>query len=88
METKATSGLWKLDWRDVLKGLLVAALTQPFMILQQSLAAGKLTCDWRAMGMAAVGGLVAYLVKNFFTPEQVIVKPDTPAANATMPQNQ
>ena len=56
-----------LNWSDILKGLLMAVLTPSVLIIQQSLDAGVLTFNWKQIGMAAVAGGFAYLVKNFFS---------------------
>lgn len=61
------STLYSVNWRDVIKGLVVAILTPVFVIIQQSITAGSLVFDWKAIAIAAVGGLLAYLTKNFFT---------------------
>lgn len=62
-----TSNFLSLNWLDVAKGLLMAILTPVVVIIQQSLESGVFTFDWKTIGLAAVGGGFAYLVKNFFT---------------------
>jgi hypothetical protein len=62
------SDFLKLNLNDILKGLLMAVLTPVVVIVQQSIEAGAFTFDWKSIGLAAVGGGFAYLVKNFFTP--------------------
>ena len=76
-----TSGLFRLNLMDVAKALLIAVLTPVLVIVQSSLDAGQLTFDWKHMGMAAIGGGVAYLIKNFLTPASV-VSPPTDKTNA------
>lgn len=71
---KITSKLYSLDKNDLLKGLLMAVVTPCLVIIQSSLDSGTLTLDWKNIGMAAVGGGVAYLLKNFFTASQVVTK--------------
>ena len=66
-----TSGMFKLNWQDAAKGLLMAILAPVLVLLQQSIDAGALTLNWKLLGMAAVGGGVGYLIKNFFTPTQI-----------------
>lgn len=56
-----------LNLQDFLKGLIVAAITPIVPIIQQSIANGVLTFNWKVIGLAAAGGFVAYIVKNFFT---------------------
>ena len=62
-----TSKFLSLNTQDFLKALVIASLTPALVILQESLEAGQLIFDWKHMGMAALGGGVAYLIKNFFT---------------------
>jgi len=64
-----TSSFLSLNWRDLVKGLLMAILTPVVVIVQQSIEAGVFTFDWKSIGLAAVGGGIAYLIKNFFTKE-------------------
>lgn len=63
---------WKL--RDFARGLIMAVLTPVVLIFQQSVEAGVLTFNWHTIGMAAVAGGLAYLVKNFFEPTKIIEK--------------
>lgn len=62
-----TSNLFSLNWADFAKGLLMAVLTPVVVVIQQSLDAGILTFDWKSIGIGALAGGLAYLVKNFFT---------------------
>ena len=72
MNKEIVSKQFTLEWRDILKGFLMAVLTPAIVIFQQSLDAGQLIFNWKAIGMAAVGGGFAYLVKNFLEPSKVI----------------
>jgi hypothetical protein len=58
---------YSLKQRDWLKGLIMAGLVPMLYILQTSLDAGELTLNWKQIGIAAVRGMVAYLIKNFMT---------------------
>lgn len=62
-----TSNFLSLNLRDIAKGLLMAILTPVVVIVQQSIESGTFTFDWKSIGVAALGGGVAYLIKNFFT---------------------
>lgn len=64
---------YSLDWRDLGKGLVIAALSPVVPIIQQSIAAGNFVFDWKAMLAAAVGGLLIYLTKNFFTATATVI---------------
>lgn len=63
------SNFLSLNWADFGKGLLMAILTPVFVVVQQSLELGELTFNWKSIALSAVAGGVAYLVKNFFTPQ-------------------
>ena len=62
-----TSKFLSLNWLDLGKGLVIAILTPVVVIIEQSISAGNLTFDWKTIGVSAVAGGFAYLVKNFFT---------------------
>jgi hypothetical protein len=72
-----TSKFLSLQWRDVLKGFLIAALTPVFTIITTSINQGTLTFNWKAIGLTAISAGLAYLAKNFFEPTQtvIVVKP-------------
>ena len=69
-----TSQMFSLKTRDVLKALLMAALAPVLFLIQQSIAAGDWTFNWKELGMAAIAGFIGYLIKNFFTPAQIVIK--------------
>ena len=78
--TVTTSKRFTLNWQDVWKGLKMAVILPALTTIYTSLEAGKFDFDWKAIAMAAVLGFVGYLIKNFFTPAEVVmkdVKPDT-----------
>lgn len=64
-----------LNWRDIVKGLLMAILTPCVLIIQQSAESGTMTFNWHQITMAAIAGGIAYLVKNFFTVPKEEPKP-------------
>lgn len=67
-----TSKFLNVDFSDILKGLLMAVLTPAVVIIQQSLDLGILTFEWKSIVTASIGGGLAYLVKNFFTPQKEV----------------
>ena len=69
-----TSKFLKLDFADILKGLLMAILTPAVVIIQQSLELGILTFEWKSIITASRGGGLAYLLKNFLTPQKEVNK--------------
>lgn len=72
--TATTSKQFSLNWTDVWKGLKVAVILPVLVIIQQSIEKGEFSFDWKLIGLTAVGGLIAYLIKNFFTPSEIVVK--------------
>ena len=73
-QVTTTSEKFRLNWKDILKGIVVAILTPAIVIIQASLDSGVLTFNWHQIGMASVAGFLAYLTKNFFTPAQTVIK--------------
>ena len=70
---KQTSGLFKIDWQDTLKGVLVAAIGAIITPISESLNAGILTFDWKHILAGGITAGLAYIVKNFFTSAKVVV---------------
>ncbi len=61
------SNFLSLNLQDIAKGLVMAVLTPIVTVIGQSIEAGNFTYDWKSIGLAALAGGFAYLVKNFFT---------------------
>jgi len=72
-----TSPLYSLDFKDLLKGLIVAIGSAVVTTIQTSLQAGSFDLNWKLIGTVALGAGIAYLGKNFFTPSSI----KTPAKN-------
>ena len=71
------SNFASLNIKDFLKGFVLAVIVPALLAIQQSLSAGVLTMNWKALGTAAVAAFIGYLIKNFFTN-------DVPAAVVTV----
>jgi hypothetical protein len=65
---------YTLKTRDLLKGALMAVLVPAVYIIQTSLDAGVLTFNWKQILIASISGLLAYLIKNFFTDDIQVAK--------------
>lgn len=61
------SDFLKLNWRDFLKGLVIAILTPVFTTAYDSFLRGEFTLNWHLILVSAIGGAGAYLSKNLFT---------------------
>jgi len=68
------SGFLSLGWRDFLRGLLMAVLTPVLTFILNSIEHGELTLNWHLVYLSAVGGAVAYLLKNLGTKPDAIQK--------------
>jgi bacteriorhodopsin len=66
--------MYKLNWRDLLNGLLMAVAAPVFTVIIESVNAGSLKFDWNAIGITALSAALAYLKIKFFTPSQTIIK--------------
>lgn len=73
MATVTTSTQGTINWGDIFKGLAVAVLTPIFTIITQSIGAGTLTFDWKAIGLTALAAGLAYITKNLLTPAKIVV---------------
>jgi len=56
-----------LNTTDFLKGLLMAVLSSVITIIYQTVEAGSLVFDWKAIGTMALTAALAYIMKNLFT---------------------
>jgi len=61
------SSLFRLNWHDLLKGLVIAILTPILVLIQAYFATGKLDIELDSILAVGLSGLIAYLIKNFFT---------------------
>ena len=64
---KRVSNLFTLNWRDFVNGFVMAVLAPVVVTIQQSIVVGQIDFNWQLIGVSALGGALAYLVKNFFT---------------------
>ena len=62
------SDFLNLNWKDFVKGLLVAVLTAVITYLYGVIGTGDFTAiDWKMVGSTALIAALAYLSKNLFT---------------------
>lgn len=93
METKdtVTSKQFSINWKDFLRGLIMAIGTPVLVVIQKALEAASsgepLVINWVNLGMIALGALLVYLTKNFLTPavtktpiDNKDINPETPTA--------
>lgn len=73
-----TSKQFTVNWRDIAKGFLMAAIGAALSPILESLQAGIFKIDWLHVAAGAITAGLAYLMKNFFTPSQTVIKLDPP----------
>jgi len=73
-----TSKQFTVNWRDILKGLLMAVIGAALSPVLESLEVGNWVIDWKHVAAGAITAGVAYLMKNFFTPSKTVIKLDPP----------
>jgi hypothetical protein len=56
-----------LNSSDFIKGLIMAVLSSVITVVYQTVEAGSLTFDWKAIGTMALTSALAYIMKNLFT---------------------
>jgi len=56
-----------LNSQDFIKGLVVAVLSAVITIIYNTVQAGSLTFDWKAIGTVALTSALGYIMKNLFT---------------------
>ena len=61
------SNFASLNIRDFVKGFVLAVIVPALLAVQQSLASGELTINWKALGITALSTFIGYLIKNYFT---------------------
>lgn len=74
MTTTTTSGKFSLGAKDFLKGAILAVLTPVVTVLIQTLQAGSLVFNWTAIGVTAASAFLAYIVKNYLSPAQIVIE--------------
>lgn len=61
-----------LQWRDAVKGLVVAVITAVITVVYASLQAGSLDFDWAQISTTALTAALAYIMKNWLEPTKVV----------------
>jgi len=70
----ASSNRWTLNTRDLIQGLLMAIITPVIVVIQQSLDLGILTFDFKAIGMAAIAGALAYMLRKLPQSGKILIE--------------
>lgn len=75
MKETITSPLFRINVRDILKALLLAILAPVLQLLYDTLVSGA-PIDWKLLLSEALVAGLGYLLKNFFTSQRVVSKPE------------
>jgi len=70
-----TSKKYRVNLYDILQGLIMAVGAPVLTIIYESIEKGSLEFDWKHIILAGLGGGIAYLIKKFFTPSSITIKP-------------
>lgn len=60
-----------LNWRDLLKGSVIAAISPVFTIIIQSLQADGFIVNWKSILNVAIISFLTYISKNVFSAPSV-----------------
>lgn len=77
MEKIKTSKRFQLTGNETIDGFIFAMIVGALMVIQQSLDKEEFTFNWKAVGMAAVGAGITYLVRKFVNKPSVTVTTTT-----------
>lgn len=72
--TSADAWSWPKT-RDLIQGGITAALTSALFLIQQYLAAGQFKFDWQEVGMAALAGIGAYILRKLPQQKVIVINP-------------
>lgn len=72
--TTQTNKQYSLNYRDLLRGLLIAVLTAVITSVYEAISQGGFdVIEWKETLAIAVTAGLSYLIKNFFTPTEIVV---------------
>lgn len=78
MSTTRVSQQYSVNWHDVKKGLMTAAVTPVFSIVLPLLQKGIFVFDWKQILGTAIAGCFSYISLMFFMPAKIYVKDAQP----------
>ncbi len=74
MATTQTNSQFSLNVRDLARGLLLAVISAVLTAVLPIFQAGDFKFNWPAIGAVAGTTAISYLIKNYFTASEVVVK--------------
>lgn len=73
MEKVKVNKQFSLKVKDFIKGIYLAVIVPALVTVLEVVQAGSFDLDLKSIGLISVSALAAYLLKNFFTPTEVVV---------------
>lgn len=73
MPTTTTSKTFTLNWRDLVKGLLVSVISAVLTALLPLLQDGDFKINWNLILTVAATTGISYLLKNWLSPAEIVV---------------
>lgn len=75
-----TSKQFTVNLPDIAKSLLISGITSALLILYPIISSGRMPIsdEWKQIGIAAISACLSYLIKNFFTASQTVIKIQPP----------
>lgn len=84
-QTVTSSKRFTLNGRDIIKAIYMSAILPALTIIYKSIEEGSMTFNWKLIGLTALGGFIGYLIKNLFSPAEIVItnppKEDIEAVN-------
>lgn len=71
-KTITTAGRWALQFRDIVKGAILAVMATTVPPILELINKGDFSFDWKAIGTTALGAFMAYVLKKFLEPAKEI----------------
>jgi hypothetical protein len=72
---KATADTGTINYKDLLKGLAMAVISAVLTTVYSAIDTGGLeTVNWKTVLTVASVSAIGYLIKNLFTPAQIVVE--------------
>lgn len=79
--TVTTSKRFTINWNDASRGLLIAVVTAVLTSLYNITVKCGIACiDWKDTAGIAIAAGLAYLLKNLFTPSEIVLKNPSPSS--------
>lgn len=79
---KITSRQFTIDFRDLLRGAALTAITSVLTYLVNAFSDSTFVFQWKPVGKVALVTIMGYLLRNFFEPAKTMIEIKPPIDNA------